>query len=230
MRMRFKPYAGPELAACDFHVNRPVQLRGQWHAAFARRQPLHIEMGCGKGGFMAQLAVRNPQINYVGIDITDKVLILAKRKIEAQYAQQGLTPDNVKILTHNIEHIDEMLCADDAVSRIYINFCNPWNLKSGHKKHRLTHPRQLVKYRDFLTEDGEIYFKCDNDDLFEDSVGYFTEAGFEITYLTRDLHAQEPEWNIRTEHEAMFSAQGIPIKALIARKAFLAADYVPPRN
>ena len=230
MRMRFKPYAGPELAACSFHVNEPREMRGSWHTAFARTQPLQVEMGCGKGGFLAQLALQHPQINYVGIDMTEKVLITAKRKIEAAYAAAQLPVDNVKILTHDIERIESMLSPADTVQRIYINFCNPWNIKAHHKKHRLTHPRQLVHYRTFLAPEGEIYFKCDDAGLFEDSVAYFTEAGFEITWLTRDLHANEPAWNIRTEHEEMFSREGIAIKALIAKKAFLAPGYVPPKD
>ena len=123
------------------------------------------------------------------------------------------------ILSHDIERIRCMLAAPDRVERIYINFCNPWNKKSGHKKHRLTHPRQLIQYRDFLSENGEICFKCDDDDLFEDTLQYLPEAGFEITWMTRDLHAEEPAWNIRTEHEAMFTEMGIPTKALMARKA-----------
>lgn len=220
MRMRFKPYAGPELAACDFHVNEPMTLCGKWADSFAKKQPLHVEMGCGKGGFLAQLAVAHPNTNYIGIDMTEKVLILAKRKIEASYAQQNMPIENVKILTHDIRRIATMLSPQDAVERIYINFCNPWNQKAKHKKHRLTHPRQLVKYRAFLQDEGEIYFKTDNEQLFEDSVEYFTQAGFTITYITRDLHADEPAWNIRTEHEKMFSDEGICIKALIAKKAY----------
>lgn len=90
--------------------------------------------------------------------------------------------------------------------------------QKGHKKHRLTHSRQLEQYRDFLVDGGEVWFKCDDEDLFEDSVGYFEEMGFAVTWLTRDLHADEPAWNIRTEHEAMFTEMGIPIKALIAKK------------
>ena len=91
MRMRFKPYARPELLACDFHVHEPLKNAGHWHELYARPdQPLHLELGCGKGGFMAQLAPRDRSINYLGIDITDKVLILAKRKIEAAYAEKGI--------------------------------------------------------------------------------------------------------------------------------------------
>ena len=94
----------------------------------------------------------------------------------------------------------------------------PWSKNAGSNKHRLTHPRQLLQYRALMPEGSEIYFKTDDDDLFRDSLGYFPAAGFEITWQTFDLHKNEPDWNLRTEHEGMFSEQGIPIKALIARK------------
>ena len=106
----------------------------------------------------------------------------------------------------------------DEIERIYINFCNPWP-KGKHRKKRLTHTRQLEKYKVFLKENGEIYFKTDDDDLFHSSLLYLEEAGFEVLKKTYDLHA-EPifEKNIETEHEKMFSEQGIKIKALIAKK------------
>ena len=106
MRMRFKPYARPELLACDFHVHEPLTHAGHWHELYARpEQPLHLELGCGKGGFLSQLAPLHPDINYLGIDITDKVLILAKRKVEAAYAAAQLPPDNVKIASLDIERL-----------------------------------------------------------------------------------------------------------------------------
>lgn len=216
MRMRFKPYAAGELAACPFFVNDAAQHKGGWHALYAQSAPLHLELGCGKGGFLAQLAARNPHINYLGLDLTDKVLVVAKRNIERVYAQYGLPTDNVRLAAHDIERIQSLLGEADAVSRIYINFCNPWNKKAGHTKHRLTHTRQLLQYRTFLTKDAALYFKCDDSDLFEDTLRYLEQAHFRVTWLTRDLHADEPEWNIRTEHEQMFTQQGIPTKALIA--------------
>ena len=164
------------------------------------------------------MACAHPENNYLGIDITDKVLILAKRKIEAAYQAAGRPIDNVKIMSTDIERIKGVLTAEDTVSRIYINFCNPWSKNASSNKHRLTYPRQLIQYREFLKDGGEIYFKTDDDDLFRDSLGYFPAAGFEITWQTFDLHKNEPDWNLRTEHEGMFSEQGIPIKALIARK------------
>ena len=225
MRMRFKPYARPELLAPPWHAHEPAANTGCWRSQFARpEQPMHLELGCGKGGFLARLAAANPQVNYLGIDITDKVLILAKRKIEALYADAGRPVDNVLIMSLNIERILDAFTRQDAVQRIYINFCNPWNRKLAHKKHRLTHTRQLALYRQLLADGGEVYFKTDDDGLFADSLEYFAEAGFAVVWKTLDLHQNEPAWNIRTEHEAMFTDQGIATKALIAQKLPLARE------
>ena len=157
--MRFKPYARPELLACDYHAHAPLENKGRWHSVFARpQQPVHLELGCGKGGFLARLASAHPDINYLGIDITDKVLILAKRNIERIYAEKGMTPDNVMIMSLDIERILNAFDERDTAQRIYINFCNPWNRKLAHKKHRLTHTRQLALYRRMLADGGEVYF------------------------------------------------------------------------
>ena len=127
MRMRFKPYAHDELMAADFHVHEPLIWGGKWHSQYARpEQPFVLELGCGKGGFISRLASAHPENNYLGIDITDKVLILAKRKIEAAYAEAGRPIDNVKIMSTDIERIKGVITPEDTVSRIYINFCNPW--------------------------------------------------------------------------------------------------------
>ena len=159
MRMRFKPYARSELLACDFHVHEPLTHGGHWHELYARPgQPWHLELGCGKGGFLAQIAPAHPDINYLGIDITDKVLILAKRKVEAAYAARGIPADNVKIASLDIERLGNAFTPDDRVSRIYINFCNPWSKNAGSNKHRLTHPRQLLQYRQLMDEGAEIWF------------------------------------------------------------------------
>ena len=111
-----------------------------------------------------------------------------------------------------------ILSEEDKIDRIYINFCNPWP-KGKHRKKRLTHTRQLEKYKVFLKEDGEIYFKTDDDDLFNSSLKYFEETGFKIIKKTYDLHSKPNFWyNIETEHEKMFSEQGIKIKAIIAKR------------
>ena len=219
MRMRFKPWARPELAACPFHLDDPAACRGVWRAQFpSPQQPLHLELGCGKGSFLARLAAAHPENNYIGIDITDKVLALAKRNIDRACEAAGRAPDNVRIFTYNIESIRDLFAPTDGPGRIYINFCNPWNRKTGHKKHRLTHPRQLVQYRRFCPDGCEIWFKCDDTGLFDDTLAYLAMCGYEVVWQTRDLHADEPAWNIRTEHEQMFTGQGIPTNALIARQ------------
>lgn len=165
------------------------------------------------------MAVQNPNINYIAIDLVDAMLGLAKRNVEQVYKEHEKEVDNLILTRFDIERIMLILGEKDNINRIYINFCNPWP-KGKHRKKRLTHTRQLEKYKTFLEQDGEIYFKTDDDDLFNSSLIYFEEAGFEILSKTYDLHA-DPIWrnNIETEHEKMFCEQGIKIKALIAKNS-----------
>ncbi|MBE6822886.1 tRNA (guanosine(46)-N7)-methyltransferase TrmB [Caproiciproducens sp. LBM24188] len=220
MRMRNKPWAAPELDACPFFVRKPEAYSGRWHEFFPRRQPLHLELGCGKGVFLAELAPKTPEINYLGIDLKDTVLGPGKRLIEQAFHEYGKEPDNVVLTAHDIEQILTMMNEQDTVERIYINFCNPWP-KPKHWKRRLTHPRQLEKYKTFLAKDGEIWFKTDDENLFADSLHYMEESGFDILRKTTDLHGEEhPEQFAElcmTEHEKMFLEKGIKIKAFIAK-------------
>lgn len=218
MRIRRKPWARPELSACAFCISdeeKPAVF-GHWQDQFARRQPLWLELGCGKGQFIAQLAAAHPEINFIAMDIKSEVLVLAKRSIERVYGERGLPIDNVRILSQDIERIGMVLSPEDRVERIYINFCNPWTEKKKHFKRRLTHTRQLRNYQQFLSPGGEVWFKTDDDELFEASLAYFCECGFSVRFETRDLYASGFKGNIPTEHEEMFAGQGIPIKFLIA--------------
>lgn len=218
LRIRKKPWARPELDACEFCVNEPEKVRGKWNENYVKEQPLHIELGCGKGGFIAQLSVKNQDINYIAIDIKSEMSAYARRKIVAAYEQAGIEHiDNVRLIVHNIEQIEDIFNNEDSVDRIYINFCNPWP-RAKHKKRRLTYPKKLLKYKSFLSDKGEIWFKTDDDELFDESLEYFNETGFEIRYITRDLHQSGFQENIETEHEQMFSQEGIKIKFLIAVK------------
>ena len=218
MRIRFKAWARPELEASSFYRDNPEELKNNWIKEFKNQEnPIHLELGCGKGQFIAQKAIQNPEINYIAIDLVDAMLGLAKRNVEEVFKENNKKIDNVILTRFDIERIPLLLGEKDNIKRIYINFCNPWP-KGKHRKKRLTHTRQLEKYKTFLAKDGEIYFKTDDDDLFNGSLGYFEESGFTIVKKTYDLHA-EPIWenNIETEHEKMFSEQGIKIKALIAK-------------
>lgn len=218
MRIRFKPWARPELEASKFYIDNPQDYKGKWKTLYKNKAPFHIELGCGKGSFIANLAVENENINYLAIDLVDAMLGLAKRNIESIYAQKNKEIENVYLTRHDIERIPLILDKKDEVQRIYINFCNPWPRGKHHKK-RLTHTKQLEKYKELLTKDAEIYFKTDDDGLFNDSLIYFKESGFEIVKYTYDLESEIDFWdNIQTEHEKMFTEQGIKIKGLIARK------------
>lgn len=218
MRIRFKPWARPELEASKFYIDNPEEYKGKWKELFKNPSyPLHIELGCGKGGFISQISVNNSKTNYVAIDLVDAMLGLTKRKIEEEFQNANREIDNVFLTRYDIERIMNVFDKNDNIQRIYINFCNPWP-RGKHKKKRLTHTRQLEKYKEFLAKDGEIYFKTDDDNLFIESLNYFKESGFEIKKCTYDL-ANEPEFwdNIETEHEKMFKEQGIKIKAVIVK-------------
>ncbi|MCR5146182.1 MAG: tRNA (guanosine(46)-N7)-methyltransferase TrmB [Clostridia bacterium] len=218
MRIRFKPWARGELEASKFYIDNPEEYKGKWRELFGNDKPLYLELGCGKGGFISQIASQNLDKNFIAIDVVDAMLGLAKRNIESVYAEKNLPIDNVYLTRFDIERILLIMDDNDKVDRIYINFCNPWP-RGKHRKKRLTHTRQLEKYRQFLKDGGEIYFKTDDDGLFNDSLLYFTQAGFEIIDKTFDLENTENFWdNIETEHEKMFKEQGIKIKAAKVRK------------
>ena len=218
VRIRYKKWARPELEASKFYIDEPEKLKGKWKEQFKNsKNPIHLELGCGKGQFISKLALENQNTNYIAIDLVDAMLGLAKRNIEQEYKENNIEPENILITRFDIERILLILDKKDKVERIYINFCNPWP-RGKHRKKRLTHSIQLEKYKQFLKPNGEIYFKTDDEDLFDSSLTYFKESGFEILSKTYDLHS-EPIFvkNIETEHEKMFSKEGIKIKALIAK-------------
>ena len=219
MRIRFKPWARQELEESKFYIDNPEEYKGKWKNVFKDPSyPLHIELGCGKGGFISKISVNNANVNYIGIDLVDAMLGLAKRKVEEEFKENKKEIDNVFLTRYDIERITNIFEQNDNIERIYINFCNPWPRGKHHKK-RLTHTRQLEKYRTFLNDDGEIYFKTDDDQLFADTLNYLKDTKFEIEKYTYDLANENDFWNnIETEHEKMFKEQGIKIKALIAKK------------
>lgn len=215
MRIRRKPWAKKELAVCDYYIEDPTQYKENWKNKFINKQPLHLELGCGKGGFIAKKGILNPNINYLAVDIKSDMLGVGRRNISKLYKKEKTDIKNIKLLCHDIERIHLIFSKKDTINRIYINFCNPWP-KPRHKKRRLTHPKQLIKYKEFLSDNGEIHFKTDDDELFNDSLNYFKESGFIEKYVTYDLHNSSYSYNIQTEHEKHFSEKGIKIKFCIA--------------
>ena len=220
MRIRKKKWAEPELSVCNFYVKNPEENAGKWMQAFKKEQPLYLEIGCGKGGFAGQLALKNPDKNIIALDIKIDMLGVGRRTIVKLFEDAGKTQDditNLLLVKYNVEMLDKIITADDKIDRLFINFCNPWP-RAKHKKRRLTYYKKLEMYKTFLKPDSEIRFKTDDDELFDESLEYFEQSGYEILYLTRDLHASDVTDNIETEHEKMFSEEVIKIKYLIARQ------------
>lgn len=223
MRMRRKPWARPELAACAFYISDPEALRGRWHERFGSGGPLYIELGCGKGAFLAHEAALHPERNYLAIDIKSEVLALAKRHIDAEFAPLGRAPQNILVLSWDIERIDRILAESDCADTLYINFCNPWPRPKHHKR-RLTHPRQLLKYRAFLRDGGTLAFKTDDDELYRDTLRYLPESGFRVVEAQDSCYAQGvPAGTVLTEHEQMFLDRGLPVHRILAVKEALPA-------
>ncbi len=218
MRIRKKKWAEPELAVCDFFVKNPEEHAGKWNETFNNGLPLYLEIGCGKGGFAGQFAVKNPDKNIIAVDIKIDMLGVGRRNIVEIFKNEGKTDadiTNLLLVNYNVEQIDKIITKDDKIQGMFINFCNPWP-RPKHNKRRLTFPKKLEMYKNFLDENAEIRFKTDDDALFADSLEYFEQSGYEIIYKTCDLHNSDVTDNIETEHEKMFSAEGIKIKYLRA--------------
>jgi tRNA (guanine-N7-)-methyltransferase len=209
MRLRKKWWARPEMEESSLVITEPKELKGQWSREFNNDNKIYLELGCGRGQFITGRAVQNPNINFVGIDLKDEVLIYALRKTEEAEI------NNVRLIPMNIMGISEVFDKNE-ISRIYINFCNPWP-KERHNKRRLTHTKFLTEYKKFIRPDTEIWFKTDDTELFEDSQGYFKENGFSIEYLTYDLHNSGFEDNIVTEYEAKFTGLGMKTMFMIGK-------------
>ena len=205
MRLRKKPHTDEKLQTfADFVTVGDVE---PFRKDLSRK--LFVELGTGKGDFITQIAERNPQINFVGLEVEATVVLTAARKVR----EKNLS--NVRLFVFDVSNIAELFAAHE-VDRLYINFCDPWP-KKRHAKRRLTYVKFLELYRKILAPDGEIFFKTDNRPLFDFSLEQFAAAGMEVRDVTNDLHANEPPENIRTEYETKFSAQGVPINFCIAR-------------
>ena len=224
MRIRRKSWTEPKLDNCAYFAENPRELRGHWRDRFAEAaHPLELEIGCGKGVSTAQMAHENPHTNYVAIDEVRHVLAVASKNVDIAYAPDPV--HNLILTAVDAMFIRDSFAASDQISRIHISFPNPWDERLKQHKRRLTHPRQLMQYREFLIPGGEIHFKTDDAELFAASREYLTYCSFSILYETEDLHASGYAPNYISEHEALYAGRGIPIRFLIARMDELPADF-----
>ncbi|MDW0110318.1 tRNA (guanosine(46)-N7)-methyltransferase TrmB [Sporosarcina aquimarina] len=210
MRLRHKPWAKDYL---DEHagivVKEPQTKKGNWAGVFRNDNPIHVEVGTGKGQFVVGMSLANPDINYIGIEHFDSIIVSAVEKVV-----DSDIPMNLRLIRANGKDLTEIF-SEGEVSRVYLNFSDPWP-KTRHAKRRLTHEEFLTLYKKVMPEDGEIHFKTDNRGLFEYSLVSMSEYGMRLLDVSLDLHAEMPEGNVMTEYEEKFSAKGQPIYRLEA--------------
>lgn len=212
MRLRNVRGSKEAMVESEYVFTELEGLKGKWHGIFGNDNPVHIEIGMGKGKFITTLATENPDINYVGIEKYSSVLIRAVEK------QNELKLPNLKFIRMDAEEILSVFDRYE-VSKIYLNFSDPWP-KDRHAKRRLTSKEFFARYDVILKPDGEVHFKTDNTDLFDFSVNEIGETSWELAAVTYDLHndAVMNEGNVMTEYEERFSSMGNPIKKLIAKR------------
>lgn len=205
MRMRKKKHRNERLENCaEFLIDDLLLYRNDIKNFFTEKnKELHIEIGCGKGKFISELAEKNPEINYIAIEKNLDVLVLAVEKAKKKSLK------NIKFYAGDVSVLNE-IHTESKCSRLYINFCDPWK-KKAHAKRRLTHKNFLKIYENILSKNGGIFFKTDNMGLFEFSLNSFSDYGLKLKNITLDLHNSDYEGNIMTEYETLFSEKGNPI-------------------
>ncbi|MFG6325324.1 MAG: tRNA (guanosine(46)-N7)-methyltransferase TrmB [Lachnospiraceae bacterium] len=213
MRLRNIKGSREAIEINEYVINNPEDMKGKWKLFFGNSNPIHIEVGMGKGRFITALSMLNPDINYIGIEKYSSVLYRALEKMD------GLKLTNLYFIRMDAEDICDVFERNE-ISKIYLNFSDPWP-KDRHAKRRLTSKNFFERYDKILIPEGKVEFKTDNNDLFEFSLEQIPEAGWNLAAVTRDLHNDEAMniGNVMTEYEEKFSSAGNPINKLIADRA-----------
>lgn len=232
MRLRNIPRADGVLQAHPIVIKEEKAQKGKWAEVFGNHKPIHIEIGMGKGQFILNLAKRNPDINYIGVERYSSVLLRAVEKYNEMCGQNALIEDvtdteqlqiweeipNVRFVCMDAADIAEVFEPGE-IQKIYLNFSDPWP-KKRHARRRLTSKEFLGRYEKVLPAEGIVEFKTDNTELFQFSLDEVVEAGWTLKAHTWDLHHDEVmnDGNVMTEYEEKFSSMGNPIHKLIATK------------
>ena len=210
MRLRKKPWGDNELNTNDRFIKQPELNKGKWKEIFGNENPIHIEIGTGKGQFITTTSILNPNINYIAIERQTNVIVSALKKSREKGVGKNIVffVADVKELLNYFE--------PEEIERIYINFCDPWPNKKKWAKRRLTHKNFLNLYESLFVNGGEVFFKTDNKLLFEFSLNEFADKGWRLHNISLDLHNSDFEGNVKTEYEEKFSSIGMPIYRLEA--------------
>ena len=208
MRLKNIKGASEKVINGKYIINNPKDYKGNWNKLFGNDNPIHIEIGMGKGKFILEHAIRNPEINYIGIEMYDSVMLRAVEKTN------DLELNNLYLIRIDATLIEEIF--DKELDIIYLNFSDPWP-KDRHAKRRLTSPRFLARYDKIFKGIPKIIQKTDNLPLFEYSLESLKDYGYNIDYVSYDLH-KDKENIITTEYEEKFTSIGIKINYLEASK------------
>lgn len=208
MRLKNIKGASEKILLGKYFINNPNEYKGRWHKLFNNNNPIYIEIGMGKGNFIIKNALNNPNINYIGIEMYDSVILRAVEKTNE------LELKNLYLVRMDARLIEDIF--DKEIDLIYLNFSDPWP-KDRHAKRRLTSYRFLERYDKIFKDNNIIIMKTDNNPLFEYSIQSLIEYGYTLSNVTRDLH-QDKEDIITTEYEDKFTSKGIKINYLEARK------------
>ena len=209
MRMRKKKNCAARMERCrELRITEPEKYKGRWREVFCNDNPIHVEIGCGKGAFVTGMAAREPDVNFIAIEKVEDVIVMAMEKAQAAELK------NVRFVDIDAERLDDFFEKGE-IERIYLNFSDPWK-KSKQAKRRLTHKRFLDRYKQVLRDGGYIWFKTDNIKLFEFSLNSFAAENFKLENITLDLHDSGFEGNVVTEYEQKFIELGQPIYRLEA--------------
>lgn len=209
MRMRKKKNCAARIERCgDIRITDPENHKGNWNEVFGNDNPIHVEIGCGKGSFVVGMAKLHPDVNFIAIEKVEDVIVMAMEKAIANEVS------NVRFMDLDAERIEDFFEKGE-IERIYLNFSDPWK-KSKQAKRRLTHKNFLDRYKKVLNSGDYIWFKTDNQKLFEFSLNSFCDEGFKLQNITLDLHNSGFEGNVVTEYEQRFMDLGQPIYRLEA--------------
>lgn len=213
MRLRNVKGAREKISASISVVDEPKEYKGRWNEIFGNDNPIYIEIGMGKGKFIIENAIKNPNINFIGIEKFSSVLVRAIERKESN--ENDLS--NLVFLRFDAEYIEDIFDKEE-IGRIYLNFSDPWP-KDRHAKRRLTSKEYFKRYNNILCKEGKVIFKTDNRDLFDFSLEQLDIAGWKLINSTNDLHNSEyAKGNIMTEYEERFVNEGIPINRLEAMR------------
>ena len=208
MRLKNIKGASERILEGKYFINNPNEYKGKWHKLFNNNNPIYIEIGMGKGNFIIKNAIENPNINYIGIEMYDSVILRAVEKTNE------LELNNLYLIRMDARLIEDVF--DKEIDLIYLNFSDPWP-KERHAKRRLTSTRFLARYDNIFRGDNHIIMKTENLDLFNYSVDSLKEYGYTINEISNDLH-KEKDNIITTEYEDKFTSKGMKINYFAASK------------